>query len=337
MTHRKIHAQDHFQFKCTFCDRKFEKEDELVSHNKLRGRTYQCDMCCHSFNKTDYLENHNRRNHWKELGLEQLKVAPPKNGWNRKGVPKPKKKETEEEESVPLEEEQNVEPIEVGYHVDIPSGSEMWHIYDAPQPEIGGYSDVPLTVEAINNSEGVLARADRNVLIEILVAPSEGQPARILKTITTEIESALPYGESNFQLGESVQIEPIPEEPRLESDHDYAGDDYCQDDYDDDEVAEGGLAVECQESETRIKEELEPEIEEGQLSDTNNIQTTCEDEKAKIESMPSPEMTASKEPDSDSDDDEKPLAVNLHDLRFCIWGKPILCLFLNRFGFQNVD
>ncbi|XP_055544843.1 zinc finger protein 665-like isoform X2 [Wyeomyia smithii] len=91
MTHRKIHAQDHFQYKCTFCERKFEKEDELQSHAKLRGRGFQCDMCCHSFNKKDYLDNHHRRNHWKELGLEQLKVAAPKNGWNRKGVPKPKK------------------------------------------------------------------------------------------------------------------------------------------------------------------------------------------------------------------------------------------------------
>ncbi|XP_058818661.1 zinc finger protein 62 homolog [Topomyia yanbarensis] len=93
MTHRKIHAQDHFQFKCTYCDRKFEKDEELQSHNKLRWRAYQCEMCCHSFNKAEYLTNHNRRNHWKEMGLEQLKVAPPKNGWNRKGVPKPKKVE----------------------------------------------------------------------------------------------------------------------------------------------------------------------------------------------------------------------------------------------------
>lgn len=91
MTHRKVHAQDRFQFKCSYCDRKFEKEDELESHNKLRGRAFQCDMCCHSFNKESFLQNHNRRNHWKELGLEQLKVAAPKNGWNRKGVPKPKK------------------------------------------------------------------------------------------------------------------------------------------------------------------------------------------------------------------------------------------------------
>ncbi|XP_065075757.1 zinc finger protein 62 homolog [Ochlerotatus camptorhynchus] len=317
MTHRKIHAQDHFKFKCAFCDRKFEKEDELESHNKLRGRTYQCEMCCHSFNKPDYLENHNRRNHWKELGLEQLKVAPPKNGWNRKGVPKPKKKETEEEENVPLEE-QTAEPIEVGYNVDVPSGPETWHNYNVPLSEIGGYSmhgvppNVPITVEAISNSEDIIARADQNVLIEILEAPSDGQPARILKTITTEIEPVLPYRESNFKLGESVQIESIQDEPRLESDHDYAGDDHCQDnDDDDDEVADDALGVESQESEMRIKVESDPEIDGSRLSDTHNVFEPFLVEKAEE----SPEMSARNEPDSDSDDDEKPLAALLPKLR----------------------
>lgn len=90
LKHRKRHIEESLPFKCGFCNRAFEKECDLESHGRLRGRQFQCDICCHSFNKQTYLENHNRRIHWKALGLERLKVAEPKNGWNRKGVPKPK-------------------------------------------------------------------------------------------------------------------------------------------------------------------------------------------------------------------------------------------------------
>uniref|UniRef100_A0AAG5CVL2 C2H2-type domain-containing protein n=1 Tax=Anopheles atroparvus TaxID=41427 RepID=A0AAG5CVL2_ANOAO len=88
--HRKRHIAESLPFKCGFCNRAFEKESELAGHEKLRGRPFQCDICCHSFNKQIYLVNHNRRVHWKAMGLERLKIAEPKNGWNRKGVPKPK-------------------------------------------------------------------------------------------------------------------------------------------------------------------------------------------------------------------------------------------------------
>ncbi|XP_065075780.1 zinc finger protein 708-like [Ochlerotatus camptorhynchus] len=69
MTHRHIHE---FNKKCNYCNRSFKSEEELQAHSKLRGRVYQCDMCCYSFNKTEFLNNHNRRDHWKEMGLEQL-------------------------------------------------------------------------------------------------------------------------------------------------------------------------------------------------------------------------------------------------------------------------
>ncbi|XP_058168454.1 zinc finger protein 813-like [Anopheles ziemanni] len=90
LKHRKRHIEESLPFKCSFCYRAFERECDLEAHGRLRGRQFQCDICCHSFNKQIYLENHNRRIHWKALGLERLKVAEPKNGWNRKGVPKPK-------------------------------------------------------------------------------------------------------------------------------------------------------------------------------------------------------------------------------------------------------
>ncbi|XP_055593250.1 zinc finger protein 665-like [Uranotaenia lowii] len=97
MTHRRVHAEDNYQYKCGFCERKFEKAEEYESHQKLRGRTFQCDACCHSFNKADYLNNHNRRFHWKEMGLEQLKWAFPKGSDNRKRAKGSRKKSDHEE------------------------------------------------------------------------------------------------------------------------------------------------------------------------------------------------------------------------------------------------
>uniref|UniRef100_A0A182SYR4 C2H2-type domain-containing protein n=1 Tax=Anopheles maculatus TaxID=74869 RepID=A0A182SYR4_9DIPT len=95
LKHRKAHAKENLPFKCEHCDRAFEDRSKLVSHENLRGRPYQCELCCHSFNKQDYLTNHQRRVHWREMGLERLRVAEPRNGWNRKGIPKPKRSKNE--------------------------------------------------------------------------------------------------------------------------------------------------------------------------------------------------------------------------------------------------
>ncbi|XP_035916576.1 zinc finger protein 2 isoform X1 [Anopheles stephensi] len=89
--HRKSHLKENLPFKCEHCDRAFENRSKFTSHKNLRGRTFQCELCCHSFNKQNYLTNHQRRVHWRELDLERLRVAEPQNGWNRKGIPKPKR------------------------------------------------------------------------------------------------------------------------------------------------------------------------------------------------------------------------------------------------------
>ncbi|XP_050086697.1 zinc finger protein ZFP2-like [Anopheles aquasalis] len=72
--HRKSHTKETWPFRCTFCGRRFEKQVELKSHGKLRGRPFQCTLCCHSFNERIFLTNHERRNHWKQLGIERLKM-----------------------------------------------------------------------------------------------------------------------------------------------------------------------------------------------------------------------------------------------------------------------
>ncbi|XP_053665941.1 zinc finger protein ZFP2-like [Anopheles marshallii] len=91
LKHRKqSHKKENLPFKCEHCDRAFEHRSKLASHENLRGRLFQCELCCHSFNKQDFLTNHQRRIHWKVMGLERLRVAEPLNGWNRKGIPKPK-------------------------------------------------------------------------------------------------------------------------------------------------------------------------------------------------------------------------------------------------------
>uniref|UniRef100_A0A8D8E2Q3 Zinc finger protein 62 homolog n=1 Tax=Culex pipiens TaxID=7175 RepID=A0A8D8E2Q3_CULPI len=191
MTHRKIHAQDHFQFRCGFCDRKFEKEDELQSHGKLRGRTFQCEMCCHSFNKADYLENHNRRNHWKEMGLEQLKVAAPKNGWNRKGVPKPKKAVKDSE------------PVE--------------------ETELVGWDGGPVQETIIQTIE---VTEPPEIIQQYEVIHYEGLPAEaqiVVKTITTEIERVLPQDTVQGEL-ERNEVEDYEEVESIGdyNDHDYS-------------------------------------------------------------------------------------------------------------------
>ncbi|XP_052893435.1 zinc finger protein 62 homolog [Anopheles moucheti] len=95
LKHRKqSHMKENLPFKCEHCDRTFEHRSKLASHTNLRGRPFQCELCCHSFNKQEFLTNHERRIHWKEMGLERLKVAEPLNGWNRKGIPKPKRTKT---------------------------------------------------------------------------------------------------------------------------------------------------------------------------------------------------------------------------------------------------
>ncbi|XP_050079138.1 zinc finger protein 845-like [Anopheles maculipalpis] len=91
LKHRKSHTKEKLPYKCEHCDRAFEDRSKLASHENLRGRRFQCELCCHSFNKPDYLTNHQRRVHWKEMGLDRLKVAQPPNGWNRKGIPKPQR------------------------------------------------------------------------------------------------------------------------------------------------------------------------------------------------------------------------------------------------------
>ncbi|ETN60181.1 hypothetical protein AND_008185 [Anopheles darlingi] len=72
--HRKSHTKENYPFPCTFCGRRFEKQIQLQSHGKLRGRPFQCTVCCHSFNKRTFLTNHERRFHWKQLGVERLKM-----------------------------------------------------------------------------------------------------------------------------------------------------------------------------------------------------------------------------------------------------------------------
>uniref|UniRef100_A0A182RBR3 C2H2-type domain-containing protein n=1 Tax=Anopheles funestus TaxID=62324 RepID=A0A182RBR3_ANOFN len=95
LKHRKhSHIKENLPFKCEHCDRAFEHRSKLASHENLRGRPFQCELCCHSFNKQVYLTNHQRRIHWREMGLERLRVAEPQNGWNRKGIPKPKRAKT---------------------------------------------------------------------------------------------------------------------------------------------------------------------------------------------------------------------------------------------------
>ncbi|XP_058056871.1 zinc finger protein 30 homolog [Anopheles bellator] len=94
LRHRKGHVKESTPFQCAFCNRSFKQKADLKSHDRLRGRAFQCDICCHSFNKQMFLTNHKRRVHWQQLGLEQLKIAQPKQGWNRKGVPKPKHRES---------------------------------------------------------------------------------------------------------------------------------------------------------------------------------------------------------------------------------------------------
>uniref|UniRef100_A0A182F4N0 C2H2-type domain-containing protein n=1 Tax=Anopheles albimanus TaxID=7167 RepID=A0A182F4N0_ANOAL len=76
--HRKSHTKENRPFRCTFCERRFEKEAELQAHSKLRGRPFQCSLCCHSFNKRTFLTNHERRSHWKQLGIERLETKPSK-------------------------------------------------------------------------------------------------------------------------------------------------------------------------------------------------------------------------------------------------------------------
>uniref|UniRef100_A0A182NV41 C2H2-type domain-containing protein n=1 Tax=Anopheles dirus TaxID=7168 RepID=A0A182NV41_9DIPT len=89
--HQKTHIKEVLPFQCGHCERTFNQRSKLTTHENLRGRSFQCDICCHSFNKQVYLTNHQRRCHWKEMGLERLRVAEPRNGWKRKGIPKPKR------------------------------------------------------------------------------------------------------------------------------------------------------------------------------------------------------------------------------------------------------
>ncbi|XP_055632453.1 uncharacterized protein LOC129772944 [Toxorhynchites rutilus septentrionalis] len=207
MTHRKVHAQDHFQFRCSFCDRKFAKANELESHNKLRGRAFQCDMCCHSFNKADYLENHNRRNHWKEMGLEQLKVAPPKNGWNRKGVPKPKKTVTVSEPNV-------------GATVD---RVDSWNA--SGQPTVQSYI-------IYNPSQELQSACDQKAVESTDYNASEphlDQFNSIVTTITTKIEPVLQQDVSdNLSLAYKNESDNSDQQDEVESEAnaDYSADDF---------------------------------------------------------------------------------------------------------------
>uniref|UniRef100_A0A1Q3EYT7 C2H2-type domain-containing protein n=1 Tax=Culex tarsalis TaxID=7177 RepID=A0A1Q3EYT7_CULTA len=174
MAHRKIHAQDHFRFRCGFCDRKFEKEDELQAHAKLRGRAFQCEMCCHSFNKADYLENHHRRNHWKELGLEQLKMAAPKNGWNRKGVSRAKKAKDSE-----------------------PVGGAGLAEWDAAQETIIQTIEVSEPPEIVHDQQYEVLHYEE--------LPAEAQ--FVVKTITTEIEPVLPQENQNDEIQDYDEVD----------------------------------------------------------------------------------------------------------------------------------
>ncbi|KXJ82687.1 hypothetical protein RP20_CCG011154 [Aedes albopictus] len=301
MTHRKIHAQDHFQFKCSYCDRKFEKEEELGAHGKLRGRTYQCEMCCHSFNKATYLQNHSRRNHWKELGLEQLKIAPPKNGWNRKGVPKPKKRDTEEDGcEVALE----LAPVDVAYIVDVPPVPEVGHSYDEPQLDDG------YTVYSVPQE------------VPLVIVPfyqtTEGQLNNVVEADSQLMGPTQP----NEETVQYVRYEPAQQEHRLESDHDYAGDDFHYGDecVNHDDIPVEGDTDEHEELKTEIKNEPEvlqdnpvvepvpakvpPEPDKGREADVTLPKMEDAEQKEEIQ-----EVSVSADLGSDSDEDDKPLST----------------------------
>ncbi|XP_021703919.1 zinc finger protein 709 isoform X3 [Aedes aegypti] len=291
MTHRKIHAQDHFQFNCGYCDRKFEKEDELVAHGKLRGRTYQCEMCCHSFNKADYLDNHNRRNHWKELGLEQLKIAPPKNGWNRKGVPKPKRKGFEEDGGeVTLE----MEPLEVAYNVNVPPISETYIDYvEAPQPETS-YTEYSVP-------------QDPQLDVESLCQIAKNECDSDFKTNSLEVEHILP---------DETPHGVVQQEYRLESDHDYVGDDFH---YEDDSVKDDVPDEDDEELKTEIKNEPEVIQDSPMVCPVPTEVPTEPDKDSIVDAVPKLEDPEQKEEiekvaevadvGSDTDDDDKPLST----------------------------
>lgn len=293
MTHRKIHAQDHFQFNCGYCDRKFEKEDELVAHGKLRGRTYQCEMCCHSFNKADYLDNHNRRNHWKELGLEQLKIAPPKNGWNRKGVPKPKRKGFEEDGGeVALE----MEPLEVAYNVNVPPISETYIDYvEAPQPETS-YTEYSVP-------------QDPQLDVESLCQIAKNECDSDFKTNSLEVEHILP---------DETPHGVVQQEYRLESDHDYVGDDFH---YEDDSVKNDVPDEGDEELKTEIKNEPEVIQDSPMVCPVPTEVPTEPDKGSIVDAVPKLEDPEQKEEiekvadiadvGSDTDDDDKPLSVSI--------------------------
>ncbi|XP_053696781.1 zinc finger protein 665-like [Sabethes cyaneus] len=280
MTHRKIHAQDHFRFKCAYCERKFEKEDELQSHAKLRGRGFQCDMCCHSFNKKDYLDNHHRRNHWKELGLEQLKVAAPKNGWNRKGVPKPKK------------------------CISIPVSSA--DVVTAEQQ----------TCNISNELESFSSSAVYQPVMENENVPSNNEI--VTTTIITKIEPFdkcfAPQAESNVII--SSTVEKLDHQQDVEFDHDYAGNDfgaaaaYSDDDNNCLELEEARLETASVKSETEV-EQLK--VEALEFGEKETVVHGCDDNVV----LKSEDLEETQEQDQFGSEDEIPLASLASKRRMC--------------------